>query len=84
MDASVTLTYLSAVERFITSGDRSGQPYYRAHFLTAEEEPVSFSISSSLYARFKNECKFGDMIDGCISIRSTPNGTYTQFHNFKS
>lgn len=84
MDASVTLTFLSAVSRVIQSGDRAGTLYYRAHFLNTDEEPSSFGVSSELFNRFKNECCFGDVIEATISIRSTPSGTYTQLVGFKT
>lgn len=84
MNANATLTFLSVVSRSITSGERAGQLFYRAHFLNSDLEPTSFSISAELYSRLFNSASFGDVLDCTISIRSTPSGTYTQLVDFKN
>ena len=84
MNATATLTFLSAVSRAITSGERAGQIFYRAHFLNSELEPTSFSIGADLYTRLINSASFGDVLDCTIAIRSTPSGTYTQLVDFKN
>lgn len=84
MNVTATLTFLSVVSRSITSGERAGQIFHRAHFLNSDLEPTSFSIRAELFNRFINSVSFGDVLDCTIAIRSTPSGTYTQLVDFKN